>query len=168
LTNPKVHVVNADAFPWLDQSRDIFDFAVVDFPDPTSYSLGKLYTAAFYRLLAKHIAEHGYFVVQSTSPLFARQSYWCINATIQEAGLRTYPYHLYVPSFGEWGFVLAGRTGYEPPAQIPTGLRFLSARNVAEMFVFPNDMLPVSVQTNHLNDQILVRYYEREWKDIAR
>ena len=168
LTQPKVRVINADAFPWLDSSSDQFDFVVVDFPDPTNYSLGKLYTAAFYRLLSKHISSHGFLVVQSTSPLFARQSYWCIVETLKEAGLRTYPYHVYVPSFGEWGFVIAGQTQYEPPAQLPVGLRYLAARNIPDLFVFPNDMLPVPVQSNHLNDQVLVHYYEREWKEIAR
>ena len=168
LTAAKVRVINADAFPWLDSVQDQFDFVVVDFPDPTNYSLGKLYTAAFYRLLSKHIGAHGFLVVQSTSPLFARQSYWCIVETLKEAGLRTYPYHVYVPSFGEWGFVIAGLTQYDQPQQLPAGLRFLSVRNVPDLFVFPNDMLPVPVQSNHLNDQILVRYYEREWKDIAR
>ena len=168
LTAKKVHVINADAFPWLDQVSDQFDFIVVDFPDPTSYSLGKLYTTAFYRLMAKHLSRDGLAVVQSTSPLFARQSFWCIAETLKQAGFRTYPYHLYVPSFGEWGFVLAGPGSYEPPEQLPSGLRFLSARNVPEMFVFPNDMLPVPVEVNRLNDQILVRYYEREWKEIAR
>ena len=168
LTNPRVRVINADAFTWLDTVSDQFDFVVVDFPDPTSYSLGKLYTTAFYRLLAKHIGRNGMVVVQSTSPLFARQSYWCINETLKQAGLRTYPYHLYVPSFGEWGFVLAGMEPYEYPQQIPTGLRFLNTTNLAEMFHFPNDMLPVPVEANRLNDQVLVRYYEKEWKEIAR
>ena len=168
LTNPKVRVVNADAFPWLDGSADQFDFIVVDFPDPTSYSLGKLYTTAFYRLMSKHLSRNGLAVVQSTSPLFARQSYWCIAETLKQAGFKTVPYHLYVPSFGEWGFVLAGFDSYEPPEQLPSGLRFLSMRNLPGLFVFPNDMLPVPVDANRLNDQILVRYYEREWKDIAR
>ena len=168
LTNPKVRVINADAFTWLDSVNDQFDFAVVDFPDPTSYSLGKLYTTAFYRLLSKHIGRNGMIVVQSTSPLFARQSYWCINETLKQAGLRTYPYHVYVPSFGEWGFVLASLEPYEYPQQVPAGLRFLNPTNLAEMFHFPNDMLPVPVEPNRLNDQVLVRYYEKEWKEIAR
>ena len=168
LTQPRVHVINADAFTWLGSNTNIYDFVVVDFPDPTNYSLGKLYTTAFYRLLARHLSANGLFVVQSTSPLYARQSYWCIVQTLQEAGLRTYPYHVYVPSFGEWGFVLAGHTEFEAPQQLPAGLKFLSARNVPELFLFPNDMLPVQVESNHLNDQVLVRYYEREWKEIAR
>jgi spermidine synthase len=167
LTNSRVHVINADAFPWLDQNSGSFDFVVVDFPDPTSYSLGKLYTTAFYRLLARHLSAQGLVVVQSTSPLFARQSYWCIVETLKQAGLRTYPYHVYVPSFGEWGFVLAGLAPYEAPTRLPAGLRFLSIRDVPELFRFPNDMLPVDAEPNRLNDQVLVRYYERDWREIA-
>jgi len=167
LSASKLRIVNADAFPWLAENQDVFDFVVVDFPDPTNYSLGKLYTTAFYRVLSKHLSRQALVVVQSTSPLFARQSYWCIVETLKQAGLKTYPYHVYVPSFGEWGFVLAGQYPYEPPAQAPSGLRFLSARNIPELFHFPNDMLPVDVEPNRLNDQILVRYYDREWRDIA-
>jgi spermidine synthase len=167
LNSPKVRVINDDAFPWLDQNEDMFDFVVVDFPDPTNYSLGKLYTTAFYRLLARHVSSSGFIVVQSTSPLFARQSYWCIVNTMKQAGLRTWPYHVYVPSFGEWGFVLAGSGTYEPPVSVPRGLRFLAVQNVPELFRFPTDMMPVDAEPNRLNDQVLVRYYEQEWKDIA-
>lgn len=167
LTDSRVHVINADAFPWLDTNAKMFDFVVVDFPDPTNYSLGKLYTTGFYRLLARHVSRNGWLVVQSTSPMFARQSYWCIVETLKRVGLRTYPYHVYVPSFGEWGFVLAGTNSYEPPAALPGGLRFLSASNVAELFHFPNDMTAVAAEANRLNDQVLVRYYERDWRAIA-
>lgn len=167
LKSPKVRIINADAFPWLEENTESFDFVVVDFPDPSNYSLGKLYTTAFYRLMAKHLNRGGLAVVQSTSPLFSRQSYWCIVETLKQAGLRTYPYHVYVPSFGEWGFVLAGHEAYEPPARLPAGLRFLSAVNLVQLFQFPNDMLPVNVQPNRLNDQILVRYYEQEWSEIT-
>jgi len=167
LTNARVHVINSDAFPWLQQTSDAYDFVVVDFPDPTNYSLGRLYTTAFYRLLAKHLSARGLAVVQSTSPLFARQSYWCIVETLKQAGLKTYPYHLYVPSFGEWGFVLAGLYPYESPVRLPGGLRYLSAALVPQMFQFPVDMLPVDAEPNRLNDQVLVRYYEHDWREIT-
>lgn len=167
LTNLRVHVINADAFVWLDRSSDSYDFIVVDFPDPTNYSLGKLYTTAFYRLMAKHLSAQGLAVVQSTSPLFARQSYWCIVETLKQAGLRTYPYHLYVPSFGEWGFVLTGLHPFEPPLSLPAKLRYLSLSTVPQMFQFPNDMLPVDAEPNRLNDQVLVRYYEHDWREIT-
>ena len=165
--NPRVHVVNDDAFPWLDRNQETWDFVVADFPDPTSFSLGKLYTTAFYHLLKRHVAAGGLAVVQSTSPMFARQSYWCIVETLKQAGFRTWPYHVYVPSFGEWGFTLAGNT-WEPPASLPAGLKFLTVTILPELFHFPNDMQPVDAEVNRLNDQVLVRYYEKEWKDIAR
>jgi spermidine synthase len=167
---PRVKVINSDAFPWLDENKQTWDFVVVDFPDPTNYSLGKLYTTAFYRLLKRHVAPGGLVVVQSTSPMFARQSYWCIVDTLKQAGFYTWPYHLYVPSFGEWGFTLAGESNeaWKPPARLPEGLRFLTVATIPELFHFPADMTPVEAEVNRLNDQILVRYYERDWKDIAR
>ncbi len=125
---PRVKVINADAFPWLDDNKQTWDFVVVDFPDPTNYSLGKLYTSAFYRLLKRHVAPGGLIVVQSTSPMFARQSYWCIVDTLQQAGFHTWPYHVYVPSFGEWGFTIAGDS-WEPPTHLPEGLRFLTVHD---------------------------------------
>ncbi len=166
LKSPKLRVVNADAFPWLEENRERFDLAIIDFPDPTNFSLGKLYTTAFYRLLAKSV--NGLFVVQSTSPLFARQSFWCIDETIRQAGLRTYPYHVYVPSFGEWGYVMGSTREYELPVALPPGLRYLTAQTLPGLFVFPEDMRKVEVEPNRLNDQVLVRYYEREWREIAR
>ena len=51
--------------------------------------------------------------------------------------------------------------------QLPAGLRFLSTTNVGELFIFPVDMQPVPAEPNRLNDQVLVRYYEQEWKDVA-
>jgi spermidine synthase len=166
-SSPKVHVINADAFPWVAENTGSFDFIVVDFPDPTNYSLGKLYTTAFYRAAARHLSAQGLMVVQSTSPMFARDSYWCIAETIKEAGLRTYPYHVYVPSFGEWGFVIAGLRDYRPPDALPSGLRFISVPGLPALFQFPPDMSPLIMPANRLNDQVLVRAYEQDWKDIS-
>ena len=168
LTNPKVKITNADAFVWLESNTEQFDLAVIDFPDPSNFSVGKLYTSAFYRLLKRHLSRGGLAVIQSTSPLFARQSYWCIVETVKAAGLQAHPYHVYVPSFGEWGYVLASQSGYEPPVALPAGLRFLSAAQMPALFDFPTDMRPVEAEVNRLNDQVLVRYYDREWNAIAR
>ena len=168
LTDPRVHVVNQDAFVWLDETTDLYDFAVVDFPDPSNFSVGKLYTTAFYRALGRHLPERGRFVVQSTSPLFARQAFWCVVATVEASGFQTSPYHAYVPSFGEWGFVLGGRSSYHVPGALPDRLRFLTVDILPELFVFPPDMARVPVEPNRLNTQVLVRYYEREWRELNR
>ena len=167
LLSPRVHVINSDAFPWVASNADSFDFIVADFPDPTNYSLGKLYTTAFYRAVARHLSAQGFIVVQSTSPMFARDSFWCIAETLKQSGLQTYPYHVYVPSFGEWGFVLAGTHDYALPKSLPAGLRFLSVDGLSALFQFPPDMAPLPMPANHLNSQVLVRTYENDWKDIS-
>ncbi len=121
-SDPRVTVVNEDAALWLegagkaDDGGGEFDAVIVDFPDPSNFSLGKLYSVPFYRGLMRHVASHGMVVVQSTSPYFAPRAYWSIDATLREVGFRTWPYHVYVPSFGDWGFVLASRDGsFVPP-----------------------------------------------------
>jgi spermidine synthase len=160
-------VVNADAFVWLEENPEMFDAVIIDFPDPTNFSLGKLYTTAFYRLLGHHVAEHGQIVVQSTSPLFARQSFWCIVETLEAAKFVTRPYHVYVPSFGEWGFILAGRKAWEAPEKLPADLKFLTLENLRSLFEFPLDMNRIPAEPNRLNDQVLVRYYEEDWKKLT-
>jgi spermidine synthase len=167
LSSSKLHVINADAFPWIDSNTDSFDFIVIDFPDPTNYSLGKLYTTAFYRAVGRHLSAQGVIVVQSTSPMFARDSFWCIANTVKQAGLKTFPYHVYVPSFGEWGFVLASQHDYTPPTSLPTGLRFIDVKGIPALFEFPPDMAPLAIPPNQLNDQVLVRLYDQDWKDIS-
>src|SRR4026208_1509932 len=59
LLSPKVQGISADAFLWVDSAPDVFDFIVVDLPDPTNYSLGKLYTTVLYSALGHHRPERG-------------------------------------------------------------------------------------------------------------
>ncbi len=166
LTNSKVKVVNADALQWLEQNTDSFDFIISDFPDPSNFSLGKLYSTAFYRLLLRHLNADGRLVVQATSPLYARQSFWTIVTTLEAAGWQTAPYHALVPSFGEWGYILAGRTAYEAPATIAVPTRFLNGETLPSLFQFPPDMARVEAEPNRLDSQNLVRVFEREWGRI--
>jgi spermidine synthase len=164
LNSPKVKVVNADAFVWLEQSRDLFDFAVVDFPDPSNHSLGKLYTTSFYAMLKRRLSARGLAVIQSTSPLYARRSFWCVVATLESAGFEATPYHALVPSFGEWGFVIASNAPYAPPERYPQGLRFVTPELHPALFRFPKDMARVPAEINRLNNQALVSYFESEWR----
>ncbi|NDD28156.1 MAG: polyamine aminopropyltransferase [Proteobacteria bacterium] len=169
LLSPKVHVTNADAFVWLGQhASERFDFIIVDFPDPSNFSVGKLYTTAFYHRLKNVLAPGGRVVVQSTSPLFARRSYWCIAETMRQAGLAITPYHVYVPAFGEWGFVLGGDAPTPVASRFPSGLRFLTPETTRAMFEFASDMKPLPVEVNRLDNQILVHYYDQDWHQVVQ
>ncbi len=164
LRSPKVKIVNKDAFVWMEEYSGTFDAVVIDFPDPTNFSVGKLYTTTFYQRLQKVLKPESVIAVQTTSPLVARKSFWCISTTIEAVGLKTLPYHTYVPSFGEWGFVLAGNRIPVPHFEkMPSGLRFLTAKVFSDLTHFPQDMERLPVKVNRLNSQELVHYYEAEW-----
>lgn len=166
--DPRVHVINDDALIWLQQDRRRFDTAIIDFPDPNSFALGKLYTRYFYRLLANHLNPGAAISVQSGSPLFARQAFWCVVRTLEAAGFHVHPYHATVPSFGEWGFALGKLEAFTPPQHTLAGLRFLDDSTLTSMFGFPRDMGPVDVEINRLDNQTLVRLTEDEWRRWER
>lgn len=178
LDDPRVEVVNADAMVWLHERQAggplpasaRYDVIVVDFPDPNTFALGKLYTSRFYRLVATALARGGIMAVQATSPMYARRSFWCIRDTLEAAGWSAVPYHVAVPSFGEWGFFLAARSGssLSPPTALVHGLdrrtlRYLTDETLRAAFAFPADMAEERVGENRLDNQILVRIYEDEW-----
>ncbi|MGB8194021.1 MAG: polyamine aminopropyltransferase, partial [Chitinophagaceae bacterium] len=165
LLNKKVKVYNADAFVWLRDNRQTFDAVVVDFPDPSNFSIGKLYSTLFYQMLRKAMKPGGIAVIQSTSPYVAPNSYWCVDTTLRFVGLETVNYHNYVPSFGEWGYIMA-TTQKERSwfAAFPTGLKYLNRATLQQMLTFPEDMKAHRpLLPNKLNNQVLVNYFEEEW-----
>jgi spermidine synthase len=163
LDDPRVTVVNQDAMIWLETAQEQFDVIIVDFPDPNSFALGKLYTRQFYRILKQRLAPEGAVGIQCTSPLFARKSFWCIQHTMQAAGFSTRPYQAAVPSFGLWGFGLAKQNPFPPPTSLPDGMdfKYLTPDVLSALFVIPEDISPVETEINRLDNQILVHYYER-------
>jgi spermidine synthase len=172
LLDARVQVVNADAFTWLEQHAaaggEPFDVIVIDFPDPTNFALGKLYTTSFYQRAEQALASSGYLVVQTTSPLIARKSFWTVVSTLEAVGLHTTPLHAHVPSFGEWGFVIAGHRPWRMPAALPPGLRFLTLQGLPALLQFPPDMARVAAEPNRLSNQVLVSTFEHEWGQVAR
>jgi spermidine synthase len=165
LADARVEIRNEDALLYLRQAQRQFDVILLDFPDPSNYAVGKLYSAEFYRLVEARLRTGGIVAVQATSPLFARSAFWCVARTLESAGLHTLPYRVFLPSFGEWGFVLAARGRLARPTHIPLGdLRYLNDQRLASLFVFPPDMSRVPVEVNRFDNQALVGYYAREWE----
>ncbi len=167
--DPRVSVINGDAFVWLDANNsDAFDIAIIDFPDPNNFALGKLYSTRFYNLLKQKLKPDAAVVIQCTSPLIARRSYWSIIRTLESSGFVVKPFQTTVPSFGVWGYALAKMNAFEAPQHPPAGieLKFLNDLSFASMFEFPTDMaLPnEEIEINRLDNQALVRYYETEWR----
>lgn len=165
LKNPKVKVTNADAFMWLKENDDKYDCIIIDFPDPSGFSVGKLYTTAFYRLLQNAMMPNAVAVIQSTSPYVAPKSFWCVSETLKAVGFHAVAYHNYVPSFGEWGYVMAMHSeNYQIPDTFNVEKRYISKAVMEQMLQFPEDMKAhEKLEINKLNNQALVNYFEQEW-----
>lgn len=163
----RVRLVHADAFARLRTATDRFDAVIIDLPDPDETATAKLYSVEFYALVRAVLAEGARIVVQSGSPYFAPRSYWCIEASIRTAGFATRPYHVDVPSFGDWGFLLAA-TGSTPPAPgIPVDappLRFLDADTLRAAANFPPDRRRVDVAASTLLQPRVLEYGRAEWR----
>jgi spermidine synthase len=169
LADPRVSVVERDAFSWLRGAAERFDVVIADFPDPDDAATAKLYSHEFYDGLRRRVlAPGGRLVVQAGSPYFAHEAFWSIERTIATSGLRTRPYHVDVPSFGDWGFVLARAEG-TPELRLapPPGrrLRFLDGPTLAAAASFPADRARVEVDVNTLNRPRLLDYERRGYMD---
>jgi spermidine synthase len=173
LKDPRVTVRNMDAQKFLERDRGRHDAIIIDLPDPNTPGLGKLYSRSFYRLAARHLTPTGVLVTQATSPFYATDAYWCIvntlrAATLSGAGggrLKVLPYRASVPSFGEWGFVLASHAPLSPErVRLEVETRYLTPALIPTLFTFPRDIGPRPTPVNRLDDLVLLRLYERGYR----
>ncbi|GAB3105938.1 polyamine aminopropyltransferase [Streptomyces calidiresistens] len=169
LADERVTVVNDDAFSWLREARGPYDVVITDLPDPQDIATAKLYSVEFYTLIGRVLDPDGRLVVQSGSPYFAPRTFWSIEAGVREAGFGTTPYQVDVPSFGNWGYVLAApgdrapEPELAPPAERP-GLRFLDEAVLEAATVFPVDRRDPGVRASTLMHPVVLEYRNREWR----
>jgi spermidine synthase len=154
LDNPRVHVITGDAMKWLrDTTTPSFDAIIVDLPDPDTPVLGRLYSTEFYALVSRALAPGGLMVVQSGSPYSTPIAFWRTISTITAAGYAVTPYHVYVPTFGDWGFALARRGDGAPRPTMPLHappLRFLNPSVLSAATVFAPDVQPRRLEPSTL------------------
>lgn len=144
LHSPRVRTVDGDAFVFLEETNDTYDVILADLPDPNNASLARLYSRTFYGLVRSRLAQGGVFVTQATSPYYAEEAFWTIRETLEAAGFaHTYPFHTSIPSFGEWGFLLAAERSLDPASTAPSvETNYLNAGVLPGLFRFPNDLSP--------------------------
>ncbi|MGH3449686.1 MAG: polyamine aminopropyltransferase, partial [Haloechinothrix sp.] len=101
-------------------------------------------------------------------PYFAPRSYWSIESSLAEAGFDSVPYHVSVPSFGDWGFHLAA-VGAAPELRLPDNagdLRSLDAEALRAAGVFPADRRRMpNVPPSTLMHPRILEYAMEEWQD---
>lgn len=169
LDNDKVTIHNTDAWKFLEHDQHLYDVIIIDLPDPSSPSLSRLYTASFYKLVKQHLSQQGVIVTQATSPFYTQDAFWSIESTLRfsddGSDWYTLPYHTYIPSFGEWGFVMAARHRIKP-SQLLLSVNndYLDEETLEKSFIFPKDMQATDVEINQLSSHQLLQYYEQGWK----
>lgn len=169
-----VKVINFDALMFLENTPGLFDGIILDFPDPNSPELAKLYSKEFYSLLLQRLAPAGLIVQQSTSPIFAKEAYLSIGRTYTASGYAVIPYHDNVPTFGEWGFWIGGNVDYWNEESIKQNLnslgefgvetRYLNPDLVRASLIFGKEQLETEeVGITHISQSTVFEYYEQGW-----
>ena len=167
-----LHVINLDAAEFVKSVTGRFDVVIMDFPDPNSPDLAKLYGRPFYDHL-ENLMQSGAVVVQQSGGCFqAREAFLCIGRTLAAAGFDAVPYHDNVPSFGEWGWWIAisGKSAGETRAalaglrelEVPT--RYLTPELIAASLAFGKKEL----DSNHrdftsLTEPRVYHYHLQGW-----
>ncbi len=161
LSDEKLTVHNMDAYEYLERCEDKYDLIIVDLPDPNTESLNKLYSNIFYRMCEASLSQDGVMVVQSTSPYYATDAFWCVNKTIESEGFKVKAYHLEVPAFGDWGFNMASRRNLDEQISFDVETKYLTEDNVAALFKFGKDEIAQNVEINRLTKPVLMEYYNK-------
>ncbi|ALU45181.1 polyamine aminopropyltransferase [Pseudoalteromonas rubra] len=165
LLNPKVRVINQDAFVYLTDTRHKYDLIVVDLPDPKTISLSRLYSKQFYTLVKHRLNAQGIMVTQATSPYFAKEAFWSIHNTAAAAGFHSItPYHADIPSFGNWGFVMACKSKCPKQHQALPVTRFYDPNIEPLLMTFPADMQNTNSKVSSLDQPHVLYYYLDGWK----
>lgn len=168
LDNPRVTVLIDDAMRWLRAPHPElsppagFDAVIVDLPDPDTPVLGRLYSSEFYALVAHALSPNGLVVVQAGSPFSTPTAFWRTVSTMRAAGYAVTPYHVHVPTFGDWGFALAGPAQAGAAAPVPTmpadapPLRYLNPQVLQAATVFSADIAPRPLEPSTLDNPRIV------------
>lgn len=171
LNHPKVKLVVDDAMQFLQSTNEFYDIILADLPDPSNESLARLYSTIFYKLVQSKLSANGLFATQATSTFHTKNAFWCIYETLRESGFtNVYPYHVYVPSFGDWGIVMAANHPLkidDVPLEIPA--KFLDSTLLKKMFFFEQDITnPGNILPNRMDQPELLDYFLEDWEQWRR
>ena len=171
----EVDIINVDAGSFVMKNETLYDVVIIDFPDPSSPDLAKLYSKLFYHSLKQCLTPRGLIVQQSGSPYHAKEAFLCVGRTMEASGYQVLPYHDNVPSFGEWGWWIA--SPYRALNSEVVKEQLLSAEGLPETryvtpevmstaFVFGKDQLATDQEAvTSLTQSSIYHYYLEGWQD---
>jgi len=173
LRDPRVRIINQDAFNFLEERGEIYDVIIVDLPDPNSLELTRLYSLEFYQLCKLHLSRYGVLVTQATSPFHSPKAFLSIIKTMERAGFVTLPYHNQIPTLGEWGWVLGMKSGVITAEKLRKRALNLTFKDLATRFINQEAMISMlhfgkgvfelqdQVEINTCLNPVLLTYYRQ-------
>ncbi len=163
--NKRVHLVNEDAFIFLNYNSEPYDIIIADLPDPSNDAIARLYSKQFFMLAKKNLKQDGVFVTQSGEVYYSNTAFSCIKNTVATVFKHVKIYHTYIPSFGDWGFTIAKNEDFviDQRATLPAGLKFLDEENFTQAFVFPRDIPLQQTKINTIDNPIILNYFLDDW-----
>ncbi|TMM47516.1 polyamine aminopropyltransferase [Colwellia ponticola] len=177
LQDERVTIIPADAFIAINellQKRQVFDAIIVDLPDPSHPDLNKLYSVNFYARLKLLLSGDGLIAIQSTSPYHAKDSFIAIGNTLSAAKFaHVEQYHDNVPSFGEWGWTIAAKSGASPLTrlnkltELPVAHQWLNLAILRAAFIFPNNFYQNkdNIGINVLGSHTIYQLHQKAWQN---
>lgn len=162
----RVNLIAQDAFTFLYNEAKGYDIIIADLPDPTNEALARLYSKQFFLLAKQRLNKNGLFVTQSGEIYFSNSVFSCINNTLAPIFNYVKPYHSYIPSFGDWGFVMASDEEIEEEnikSVLPSDLKFLTENQFQMAFQFPKDITIKETKVNTLDSPIILNYFIDDW-----
>lgn len=163
--DPRVRLINQDAFTFLYKNTEKYDVIIADLPDPSNESLARLYSRQFFLLTKRNLNPNGIFVTQSGEIYFSNSVFSCIKNTVESVYKNTKIYHVYIPSFGDWGFTIASDSDLGmTKSELPEGLKYLTTRSMLNAFGMPNDIKIQNTEINTLDYPIILNYFLDDWE----
>ncbi|AFM03331.1 putative spermidine synthase with an N-terminal membrane domain [Bernardetia litoralis DSM 6794] len=173
LNNERVTVYNGDAFNFLTDSMVFYDVMIVDFPDPKTIEVNRLYTLEFYQLCYQHLRPQGIMITQAGSPYYAAKAFDCINKTMQRAGFETLPMHNQVLTMGEWGWIVGNKS--LKTEDLKKVMQNIQIKDIETKWLNHDAMLQITsfgknwkntnnskedIEINTIHNPVLYRYYQ--------
>lgn len=160
LSDKRVHIYNEDAFIFIRREGLNYDRVIVDFPDPHNEAIAKLYSLEFYKMVSLRLNAGGAIVTQSSSPFFARGTFWTIEKTLSEIFPATVSFQIAIPAFGLWGFNIAQQNPVAEFGKLSVPTRFLTDELFEAAQIFGKDVSkPDGLTPNSIFEPMLYQVY---------
>jgi spermidine synthase len=111
-------------------------------------------------MLSRRLSADAAIATQSSSPFFARRTFWTIEKTLAEIFPSTTSYQIAVPAFGVWGFNIATKAPGSDANRISVPTRFLDDQAFEAAKVFGKDISqPDDLTANSIFEPTLYQTY---------